>query len=82
MKLDKQFFYFENKLNEIEQYSKKTNIIISFSTDFLNKSENKKSEFINFIKNQFNINIDTYAVVVIHELPNTNKDIYKTIIQL
>ena len=27
-------------------------------------------------------NIDTYAVVVIHELPNTNKDIYKTIIRL
>ena len=31
---------------------KKKNIIISSSTDFLNKSENKKLEFINFVKNQ------------------------------
>ena len=38
---DQQIFYLENKLNEIEQYSKKTNIIISSSTDFLNKSDNK-----------------------------------------
>ena len=37
---------------------KKTNIIISSLTDFLNKSENKKSEFINFVKNQLNIDID------------------------
>ena len=49
---DQKNFYLENKLNEIEQYSKKTNIIVSSSTDFLNKSENKKSEFINFVKNQ------------------------------
>ena len=78
---DQQFFYLENKLNEIEQYSKKTNIIISSSTDFLNKSDNKKSEFINFVKNQLNIDIDPYDVVAIHELPNKNKDIYKTIVK-
>ena len=34
---DQKNLYLENKLNEIEQYSKKTNIIISSSTDFLNK---------------------------------------------
>ena len=78
---DQQIFYLENKLNEIEQYSKKTNIIISSSTDFLNKSDNKKSEFINFVKNQLNIDIDPYDVVAIHELPNKNKDIYKTIVK-
>ena len=50
-------------------------------TDFLNKSENKKSEFINFVKNQLNIDIDPYDVVAIHELPNKNKDIYKTIVK-
>ena len=78
---DQQIFYLENKLNEIEQYSKKTNIIISSSTDFLNKSDNKKSEFINFVKNQLNIDNDPYDVVAIHELPNKNKDIYKTIVK-
>ena len=78
---DQKIFYLENKLNEIEQYSKKTNIIISSSTDFLNKSDNKKSEFINFVKNQLNIDIDPYDVVAIHELPNKNKDIYKTIVK-
>ena len=78
---DQKNFYLENKLNEIEQYSKKTNIIISSSTDFLNKSDNKKSEFINFVKNQLNIDIDPYDVVAIHELPNKNKDIYKTIVK-
>ena len=78
---DQKMFYLENKLNEIEQYSKKTNIIISSSTDFLNKSDNKKSEFINFVKNQLNIDIDPYDVVAIHELPNKNKDIYKTIVK-
>ena len=31
---DKHIFYLENKLNDIEQYSKKKNIIISSSTDF------------------------------------------------
>ena len=61
---------------------KKTNIIISSSTDFLNKSENKNSEFINFVKNQLSIiNIDPYDVVAIHELPNKNKEIYKTIVK-
>ena len=60
---------------------KKTNIIISSSTDFLNKSENKKSEFINVVKNQLNIDIDPYDFVAIHELPNKNKDIYKTIVK-
>ena len=78
---DQKIFYLENKLNEIEQYSKKTNIIISSSTDFLNKSDNKKSEFINFVKNQLYIDIDPYDVVAIHELPNKNKDIYKTIVK-
>ena len=78
---DQKIVYLENKLNEIEQYSKKTNIIISSSTDFLNKSDNKKSEFINFVKNQLNIDIDPYDVVAIHELPNKNKDIYKTIVK-
>ena len=78
---DQKIFYLENKLNEIEQYSKKTNIIISSSTDFLNKSDNKKSEFINFVKNQLNIDIDPYDIVAIHELPNKNKDIYKTIVK-
>ena len=69
---DQTIFYLENKLNEIEPIGilKKTNIIISSSTDFLNKSENKKSEFINFVKNQLNIDIDPYDVVAIHELPN------------
>ena len=74
---DQQIFYLENKLNEIEQYSKKTNIIITS----LNKSDNKKSEFINFVKNQLNIDIDPYDVVAIHELPNKNKEIYKTIVK-
>ena len=60
---------------------KKTNIIISSSTDFLNKSDNKKSEFVNFVKNQLNIDIDPYDVVAIHVLPNKNKDIYKTIVK-
>ena len=60
---------------------KKTNSIISSSTDFLNKSENKKSEFINFVKNKLNIDIDPYDVLAIHELPNKNKDIYKTIVK-
>ena len=78
---DQKIFYLENKLNEIEQYSKKTNIIISSSTDFLNKSDNKKSEFINLVKNQLNIDIDPYNFVAIHELPNKNKDIYKTIVK-
>ena len=59
---------------------KKTNIIISSSTDFLNKSENKKSEFINFVKHQLNIDIDPNDVEI-HELPNKNKDIYKTIVK-
>ena len=45
---------------------KKTNFIISSSTYFLNKFENKKSEFINYVKNQLNINIDPYDVVEIH----------------
>ena len=40
------------------------------STDFLNKSENKKLIFINFVKNQLDINIDPCDIVEIRELYN------------
>ena len=72
----------ENRINKLEQYSKKYNIIITDNTGFLEIKNPLiyKYTFIEFVKNKLDTKINYLDIVEIHRLLTRNEQQYKTIV--
>ena len=70
----------ENRINKLEQYSKKSNIIITDNSGFL-ETKNPRNTFIEFAKNKLDTKINYLDIVEIHRLPTRNEQQYKTIVK-
>ena len=73
---DKVIFYLEYKINNLEQYSKINNLIISWPKGFLD-SNNPRSGFIEFVDVKLIEKIDNFDIVDIHKLPSKDNKILK-----
>ena len=58
----------ENRINKLKQYSKKSNIIITDNSGFL-ETENPRKTCIEFAKNKLDTKINYLDIVEIHRLP-------------